>query len=59
MLDIAAITASTLLGRLSTRCWNIAAISLHSSGKAFHEMLEHFCGDFLPFSYKRISEVGL
>ena len=32
--------------------------SLHSSGKDFHEMLEHCCGDLLPFSHKSISEVG-
>ena len=34
-------------------CYN----SLHSSGKAFHEMLEHCCGDLLPFSHKSIFEV--
>ena len=34
-------------------CYN----SLHSSGKAFH-MLEHCCGDMLPFSHKSIREVG-
>jgi hypothetical protein len=32
--------------------------SLHSSGKAFHQMLEHCCGDLLPFSHKSIREVG-
>ena len=30
-----------------------------SSGKTFHEnMLEHCCRDLIPFSHKRISEVG-
>ena len=34
--SFAAITASTLLGRLSTRCWNIAAgICFHSATRAF------------------------
>jgi len=32
--------------------------SLHSSGTAFHEMLEHCCGDLFPFSHKSIREVG-
>lgn len=31
--------------------------SLYSSKKAFHCMLEHGCGDLLPFSHKNICEV--
>ena len=34
-------------------CYN----SLQSSGKAFHEMLEHCCGDLLSFSHKIMSVV--
>ena len=35
--------------------------SQNSSGKAFHEMLEHCCGELLPFSHKSISvgQLGL
>ena len=35
-------------------CYN----SLHSSGKAFHKMLKHCCGDLLLFNHKSISEIG-